>query len=237
MGACMSPSGRGSWGRGRSYYPITFATPTPGVMYPSSPMRPSYIQAGGSYYDPKRALSEDPFDHSASVLECGSSSPAIVKPTLSTVQALEEVCQRNNWGQPLYSLHSTGGDSPLYHYKVTISSLGTAYLPSKLSHSVDEAKLIAAECALIQLGYPLEASGHSALVPGHSNPQMSDSAAFQASYIAYQSAPKSHLWAVHDMSAQAHPTAAIYPGYEASYPTVPYSHGQELCGMMQTFTL
>ena len=69
---------------------------------------------------------------------------------------------RNNWGQPIYSLHSTGGDPPLYHYKVTIASLGTAYLPSKLTHSADEAKAIAAEYTLIQLGYPLEGRcGHN----------------------------------------------------------------------------
>ncbi|KAL5480119.1 hypothetical protein EMCRGX_G023741 [Ephydatia muelleri] len=231
MGACMSPTGRASWGRGRGYYPVTFATSAPGMMYPPSPMRPSYFPQGAGYYDSKRVLSEDPFDHSASVLECSSATPpAVVKSTKSTVLALEEVCLKNNWGQPLYSLHSTGGDSPLYHYKVTIACLGTAYLPSKLSPSVEEAKAIAAEYTLIQLGYPLEASGHS-------TPHMSEPAAFQASYITYQSTPKPQLWAVHDMGAQAHPTA-IYPaGYEASYPTPSYPHGQELCAMMSTFTL
>ena len=35
-------------------------------------------------------------------------------------QILEEICQKNSWGQPLYTLHSTTnpGEDPLFLYKV-----------------------------------------------------------------------------------------------------------------------
>ena len=61
MGACMSPTGRGSWGRGRGYYPVTFATSAPGMMYPPNPVRPSYFPQGAGYYDLKRGLPEVTF--------------------------------------------------------------------------------------------------------------------------------------------------------------------------------
>lgn len=70
---------------------------------------------------------------------------------------LEEICQKNNWGAPLYVLHSTSaGEDILYLYKITVTAIGVTYIPSKLSRSVEEARNTAADYALVQLGYPME---------------------------------------------------------------------------------
>ncbi|XP_059892902.1 APOBEC1 complementation factor isoform X1 [Gadus macrocephalus] len=79
-------------------------------------------------------------------------------------QVLEEVCQKNNWGQPVYQLHSaiSPDQRQLFLYKVTIPALATQYpnvhpfTPSKLCSAVDEAKVHAAEHALQTLGLPTE---------------------------------------------------------------------------------
>lgn len=73
---------------------------------------------------------------------------------------MEELCQKSNLGQPIFTLHSTAGtnpdEEPLYLYKVMVPGLSMTYIPAKLTRSVEEAKVIAAEYALVQLGYPLE---------------------------------------------------------------------------------
>ncbi|XP_056432420.1 APOBEC1 complementation factor-like isoform X1 [Gadus chalcogrammus] len=79
-------------------------------------------------------------------------------------QVLEEVCQKNNWGQPVYQLHSaiSPDQRQLFLYKVTIPALATQYpnvhpfTPSKLCSAVDEAKVHAAEHALQTLGLPTD---------------------------------------------------------------------------------
>ncbi|CAL8302554.1 unnamed protein product [Lota lota] len=79
-------------------------------------------------------------------------------------QVLEEVCQKNNWGQPVYQLHSaiSPDQRQLFLYKVTIPALATQYpnvhpfTPSKLCSAVDEAKVHAAEHALQTLGLTAE---------------------------------------------------------------------------------
>ncbi|KAK3591881.1 hypothetical protein CHS0354_005084 [Potamilus streckersoni] len=79
-------------------------------------------------------------------------------------EVLEEVCQRNCWGGPSYQLHSTitrdgSGDMQLFLFKVTIPAMpSTLFQPNKLSKSIDEAKSIAAEYTLAQLGIPLDGS-------------------------------------------------------------------------------
>ncbi|XP_023862808.1 APOBEC1 complementation factor [Salvelinus sp. IW2-2015] len=87
-----------------------------------------------------------------------------------TPQILEDVCQKNNWGQPVYQLHSAIGpdQSQLFLYKVTIPALSTQYpnvhpfTPAKLCTSVDEAKVHAAEHALHTLGLQTEGAEASA---------------------------------------------------------------------------
>ncbi|XP_056152853.1 APOBEC1 complementation factor [Lampris incognitus] len=79
-------------------------------------------------------------------------------------QILEEVCQKNNWGQPVYQLHSAIGPDQrqLFLYKVTIPALATQYpnvhpfTPAKLCATVDEAKVHAAEHTLQTLGLQTE---------------------------------------------------------------------------------
>ncbi|NXC49315.1 A1CF factor, partial [Penelope pileata] len=79
-------------------------------------------------------------------------------------QILEEVCQKNNWGQPVYQLHSAIGQDQrqLFLYKITIPALASQnptihpFTPPKLSAYIDEAKTYAAEYALQTLGIPTE---------------------------------------------------------------------------------
>ena len=82
------------------------------------------------------------------------------------VQLLDEVCTKNGWGAPSYSLHSTSSGTPglhgphndiqLFIYHIRIPAMGVTFQPTKLSPSVDEAQRIAAEYCLMQLGYPIE---------------------------------------------------------------------------------
>lgn len=74
---------------------------------------------------------------------------------------LDEVCQKHNWGPPIYNLHSTSNQTQsaedvLFLYKVTISVLGTTYMPNKLSRTVEEARMVASEYTLTSLGYPMD---------------------------------------------------------------------------------
>ncbi|XP_071420032.1 APOBEC1 complementation factor isoform X3 [Pithys albifrons albifrons] len=79
-------------------------------------------------------------------------------------QILEEICQKNNWGQPVYQLHSAIGQDQrqLFLYKITIPALASQnptihpFTPPKLSAYIDEAKTYAAEFTLQTLGIPVE---------------------------------------------------------------------------------
>ncbi|NXP52250.1 A1CF factor, partial [Heliornis fulica] len=79
-------------------------------------------------------------------------------------QVLEEICQKNNWGQPVYQLHSAIGQDQrqLFLYKITIPALSSQnptihpFTPPKLSAYIDEAKTYAAEYTLQTLGIPVE---------------------------------------------------------------------------------
>ncbi|XP_043839080.1 APOBEC1 complementation factor isoform X2 [Dromiciops gliroides] len=97
-------------------------------------------------------------------------------------QVLEEICQKNNWGQPVYQLHSAIGQDQrqLFLYKVSIPALANQnpaihpFTPPKLSAFVDEAKTYAAEYTLQTLGIPMEgteappaAAAAAAAFPGY----------------------------------------------------------------------
>uniref|UniRef100_A0A8D1EAS7 RRM domain-containing protein n=1 Tax=Sus scrofa TaxID=9823 RepID=A0A8D1EAS7_PIG len=111
-------------------------------------------------------------------------------------QILEEICQKNNWGQPVYQLHSAIGQDQrqLFLYKITIPALASQnptihpFTPPKLSAYVDEAKTYAAEYTLQTLGVPTDgadsstaaaAAASAAAFPGYAvpNPTASVSAA------------------------------------------------------------
>ncbi|KAH9500528.1 APOB1 complementation factor [Bulinus truncatus] len=82
------------------------------------------------------------------------------------VEVLEEMCQKNHWGLPVYQLHSaiqrettTNTDSQFFLFKVTIPALASQTIqPNKLCRTVEEAKVFAAEFALLHLGIPIESS-------------------------------------------------------------------------------
>ncbi|XP_057297897.1 APOBEC1 complementation factor-like isoform X2 [Hydractinia symbiolongicarpus] len=88
-------------------------------------------------------------------MDLSPTNPLTLKPqsSRSPQQLLEEICQKNNWGTPIYTLHSTvTNDGQLFLYKVTIPPLGHTYQPQKLCRSLDEAKHFAAEYTLSQVG-------------------------------------------------------------------------------------
>ena len=79
------------------------------------------------------------------------------------VQLLDDVCTKNGWGTPSYSLHSTSSltgashsELQLFLYNIKIPAINIPFQPTKLSTSVDEAQRIAAEHCLMQLGYPVD---------------------------------------------------------------------------------
>ncbi|XP_018424041.1 PREDICTED: APOBEC1 complementation factor isoform X2 [Nanorana parkeri] len=98
--------------------------------------------------------------------------PQAIKPA---PQVLEEICQKNNWGQPVYQLHSAIGQDQrqLFLYKITIPVLASQnpaihpFTPPKLCISVDEAKNYAAEYTLQTLGIPTETAEPPAAFAGY----------------------------------------------------------------------
>jgi len=103
-------------------------------------------------------------------MDLSPTNPVTLKPQQtqrSPIQILDEVCQKNNWGSPIYTLHSTASnDGQLFLYKVTIAPLGNTYQPQKLCRNVDEAKSFAAEYTLSQLGkYTSDPRGSPQLSP------------------------------------------------------------------------
>ncbi|XP_067655187.1 APOBEC1 complementation factor-like isoform X3 [Haliotis asinina] len=98
-------------------------------------------------------------------MELTPTNPVTLKPqsVKTAVQILEELCQKNGWGSPIYQLHSTGGgggDMQLFLFKVTIPALASQnpapFQPNKLCRTVEEAKSFAAEFVLLQLGVNVE---------------------------------------------------------------------------------
>ncbi|XP_019730019.1 APOBEC1 complementation factor isoform X2 [Hippocampus comes] len=129
-------------------------------------------------------------------------------------QVLEELCEKNSWGAPVYQLHSAIGPDQrqLFLYKVTIPALATQnpnvlpFTPSKLSAAVDEAKVHAAEHTLHTLGVPTEGAspapeatlaavafpGYALAAPapgGVASPLKQDGVAGVAAYAAYEAYP------------------------------------------------
>ncbi|CAG5125184.1 unnamed protein product, partial [Candidula unifasciata] len=100
--------------------------------------------------------------------ELTPTNPITLKPQnfRSPPQILEEVCQKNHWGLPLYQLHSaiqrdatTNTDTQFFLFKVTIPAIPSQTVqPNKLCRTVEEAKIYAAEYTLMQLGIPIESS-------------------------------------------------------------------------------
>ncbi|XP_051883721.1 APOBEC1 complementation factor isoform X5 [Pristis pectinata] len=101
-------------------------------------------------------------------MELTPTNPVTLKPQgmKHPSQVLEDVCQKNSWGQPVYQLHSAIGPDQrqLFVYKITIPALANQYTniqpftPPKLCTGVEEAKSYAAEHVLQILGLQTEAT-------------------------------------------------------------------------------
>ncbi|XP_041118245.1 APOBEC1 complementation factor isoform X3 [Polyodon spathula] len=108
-------------------------------------------------------------------MELTPMNPVTLKPQAikHAPQILEDICQKNNWGQPVYQLHSAIGTDQrqLFIYKITIPALATQhpnihpFTPTKLCASVDEAKTYAAEHVLQFLGLQTEGAEPPATAP------------------------------------------------------------------------
>ncbi|RUS84130.1 hypothetical protein EGW08_008104 [Elysia chlorotica] len=87
-------------------------------------------------------------------------------PMKSPVQLLQELCQKNNWGAPVYQLHSAfqkdafrDTSSQFFLYKVSIPALPNHLItPNKLCRTLEEARIFAAEYTLKSFGIPVESS-------------------------------------------------------------------------------
>ncbi|XP_062578966.1 probable RNA-binding protein 46 isoform X4 [Saccostrea cucullata] len=72
-------------------------------------------------------------------------------------EILDDFCQKNGLGSPLYQLHSTlNGDSQLFLYKVTVPAYPNPFQPNKLCRTVEDAKCFAAEFVMSQMGIPMD---------------------------------------------------------------------------------
>ncbi|KAE8283757.1 APOBEC1 complementation factor APOBEC1-stimulating protein [Larimichthys crocea] len=113
-------------------------------------------QAEEKLYDLLPGMELTPMNPAATSLKAATIKPA--------PQVLEELCQKNNWGQPVYQLHSaiSPDQRQLFLYKITIPALATQYpnvhpfTPTKLCAAVEEAKVHAAEHTLQTLGLQTE---------------------------------------------------------------------------------
>ncbi|KAK3698365.1 hypothetical protein RRG08_022926 [Elysia crispata] len=87
-------------------------------------------------------------------------------PMKSPVQLLQDLCQKNNWGAPVYQLHSAiqkdafrDTSAQFFLYKVSIPALPNHLItPNKLCRTLEEARIFAAEYTLKSLGIPVESS-------------------------------------------------------------------------------
>uniref|UniRef100_A0A674AMV7 Probable RNA-binding protein 46 n=1 Tax=Salmo trutta TaxID=8032 RepID=A0A674AMV7_SALTR len=74
----------------------------------------------------------------------------------SAVTLLEYYCLKNSWALPEYYLYSTPGQEGklMLIYKVVISSTRSSFMPDKVCTVLEDAKELAAQNALWNLGYP-----------------------------------------------------------------------------------
>ncbi|XP_049614621.1 APOBEC1 complementation factor isoform X3 [Syngnathus scovelli] len=197
-GVMRTPSVRGAAGvrglGGRGY--LTYAAGSAGgsCREGAAPKR-----ADDKLYDLLPGMELTPMTPAAVGLKAAALKPA--------PQVLEELCEKNSWGAPVYQLHSAIGPDQrqLFLYKVTVPALATQnpnirlpFTPSKLSAAVDEAKAHAAEHTLHTLG--LAAEGPDAALttvafPGYALAAQApggvkqDGVAGVAAYAAYEAYP------------------------------------------------
>ncbi|GFN78747.1 Apobec1 complementation factor [Plakobranchus ocellatus] len=94
------------------------------------------------------------------------------------IQLLQDLCQKNNWGSPVYQLHSAiqkdafrDASAQFFLYKVSIPALPNHVItPNKLCRTLEEARIFAAEYTLKFLGIPVESSEISGPQPATATP-------------------------------------------------------------------
>ncbi|XP_004701424.1 APOBEC1 complementation factor [Echinops telfairi] len=153
-------------------------------------------------------------------MELTPMNPVTVKPQGMKLapQILEEICQKNNWGQPVYQLHTAIGQDQrqLFLYKITIPALASQnpaihpFTPPKLSAYVDEAKTYAAEHTLQALGIPTDGAETAAAAA------VASAAAFPGYAVPNAAAPVSAAQLKHAVTLGQ--DLAAYATYEV-YPT------------------
>jgi len=121
-----------------------------GFLPSLTPVVPGYVN-GQNYHIRRR---QDGLYDLIPGMELTPTNPVTLKPETnrSPIQVLEDLSQKNNWGTPIYTLHSTViSDGQLFLYKVTLPLLGTTYQPPKLCRTLEEAKKYAAEYTISQI--------------------------------------------------------------------------------------
>lgn len=85
---------------------------------------------------------------------------AELAPATNHVEALEQVSQKFNWQKPFYNTVSTAvhEGKTMYLYSVTLFNLGMIIQAYKMAPTEQEAKALAAESALMQLGITSESN-------------------------------------------------------------------------------
>lgn len=162
---------------------------TPGG-YPFNGFRGYYpaIRPGwyGESYGKRPGRQEERMFDLVPGMELTPTNPMTLKPHAlkSPSQVLEDLCQKNQWGSPVYTLHSTVGpqDIQLFLHKVSLPGLGTQYQPPKLCRTVEEAKSYASEYTLQQLGVSVEVVTTTATadLPSTTGPSIPSTATYAA---------------------------------------------------------
>ncbi|XP_043237034.1 APOBEC1 complementation factor-like isoform X1 [Amphibalanus amphitrite] len=179
--AVYQPPPHGFVGDAPFYVPTGLGSPgSPGSALFRSPNKQRNRGAAGvrnrSFLSPSAAAARAAGGHRKPVemraffdyvpdMEFVLTNPCTLKPMRNAAQILVDLCINNKWGEPQYQLLSTSKQTPqadtvqLFMYKVTIPTLPPEYNTfqgSRLSLYPEEAKVLAAETALSQLGVPLE---------------------------------------------------------------------------------
>uniref|UniRef100_A0A1A8B3R0 APOBEC1 complementation factor n=1 Tax=Nothobranchius furzeri TaxID=105023 RepID=A0A1A8B3R0_NOTFU len=167
---------RGTGGRGGSALQTDYSPYTLSQVYDPTA---AYLGAPVFYAPQAYAAIPGPFRFPAAKAHVGGRglirTPSVreiyMTVPVGAAGVLEELCQKNNWGQPVYQLHSaiSPDQRQLFLYKITIPALASQhpnvhpFTPAKLCTSVEEAKIHAAEHTLQILGLQTEGAADASI--------------------------------------------------------------------------
>ncbi|XP_071120468.1 APOBEC1 complementation factor-like isoform X1 [Mytilus edulis] len=186
----------------------------------------------GAGFSGKKYPSEDLLVDLMPGMELTPTNPVTLKPQSYKLptQILDELCQKNGWGSPVYQLHSTlaNDNSQLFLYKVTVPAFSTPFQPNKLSKSIDTAKNFGAEFVLTQLGIPYDSDASNLATSMYQGRPIGP-----AGYAIANGLPRSDVpYATIPMVTSAPPTyvSTMAPGKMTMPPPpgpqIPYEYGQ-----------